>query len=302
MTTFFMRPAIRGGATMAPPLPAGRMVRLGDGGETFVRDCPGPVNSVPVVLLHGWTLTADVNFFKVFAPLSEHHRVIAPDIRMHGRGPRNGFSVDQATNDVIAVLDELDVDRAIVCGYSMGGGIAAALASSYPERVAGLVIAGTGAYYRGNWRDRMIIEGINALSVLVACGINPRPAGPLLIPALLGTDLSPERRRWMRSQVAQNSLKDILSVIAFIRSDFRLEPALIGKALPPAEYILLSRDRICRPPLQRELADLLGAHISPLSGDHGIALTHPERFATACVEAICRLDERLEGRQHRRLA
>src|SRR5262245_42077284 len=133
----------------APALPDGRIVRLGDRGETFVRELPGPAGSLPVVLLHGWTLTADLNFSEVYLPLSARHRVIAPDIRNHGRAVRAGeFLAADATDDVIALLDELGIEKAILAGYSMGGVIAADAVSRYPNRIAGTVISGSTACYR----------------------------------------------------------------------------------------------------------------------------------------------------------
>src|SRR6516165_7096116 len=91
-----------GSRAVPPSLPGGRMVRLGERGETFVRELADPAGSLPVVLLHGWMLTADANFVDVYEPLSRWHRVIAPDVRMHGRGSRTGgFTLTDAGDDVI---------------------------------------------------------------------------------------------------------------------------------------------------------------------------------------------------------
>jgi 3-oxoadipate enol-lactonase len=46
----------------------------------------GPVGAPTLILLHGWTATADLNFFMCYRALSEHFRVIAIDHRGHGRG------------------------------------------------------------------------------------------------------------------------------------------------------------------------------------------------------------------------
>ena len=279
----------------APPLPTGRMVRLGDHGETFVRELAGPSGSVPVVLLHGWSLTADVNFVDVYARLSERHRVIAPDVRMHGRASRaGGFTLTDAGDDVIALLDVLGIDRAILCGYSMGGGIAADVVSRYPERVAGTVISGTAACYTSRWRDRVLFRSLKALHPLTTIGIDPHP-GPLLL-ALTSrhSRVSKERKRWLRQQVAVNSLSDVLSVGLHIPT-VDLRPRLTAATRRPSEYVLLTRDNLCHPAMQRELAELLGAHVCSFDKDHDFPINDPVRFAEAVVGAVGRLDDRLES-------
>ena len=59
-------------------------VRLAGRGTTFVREVPGPPGAPTVVLLHGWFASGGLNWYRVFGPLSEHFRVIAPDLRGHG--------------------------------------------------------------------------------------------------------------------------------------------------------------------------------------------------------------------------
>ena len=65
---------------LVPDLPPGRHVRLPGRGTTFVRELPGPHGAPTVLLLHGWTATADLNFFPCYAPLAEHFRVVAIDL------------------------------------------------------------------------------------------------------------------------------------------------------------------------------------------------------------------------------
>ena len=67
--------------------------------------CPGRPGAPVVVLLHGWTATADLNWFACFRPLAEHYRVIALDHRGHGRGLRSAepFRLEQCADDVAAL-------------------------------------------------------------------------------------------------------------------------------------------------------------------------------------------------------
>ncbi|MFM7427598.1 MAG: alpha/beta fold hydrolase, partial [Elainella sp.] len=55
---------------------------------TESHEVAGPRGAPTVILLHGWTATADLNWFTCFEPLGEHFRVLAPDHRGHGRGLR----------------------------------------------------------------------------------------------------------------------------------------------------------------------------------------------------------------------
>ena len=87
-------------------VPAGRFVELPSRGRTFVREHPGPHGAPTVVLLHGWTATAALNWRPSFGPLSDHFRVLALDHRGHGRGLRaaDPFRLEDCADDVAALL------------------------------------------------------------------------------------------------------------------------------------------------------------------------------------------------------
>jgi pimeloyl-ACP methyl ester carboxylesterase len=69
--------------------------------------------------------------------------------RGHGDAPKppDGYSVEQLAADVVAGLDEANIDRAVVAGHSMGSIVATRLALDTPERVAGLVLMGAKPTY-----------------------------------------------------------------------------------------------------------------------------------------------------------
>lgn len=107
--------------------------------------CDDAGSGAPVVLLHGFPHDR-----RLWAPqlrgLSQGWRGIAPDLRglgeSDGRGP---YTVDRYADDVAALLDALDIDRAVVGGLSMGGYITFAFWRRHPDRARALILANTRA-------------------------------------------------------------------------------------------------------------------------------------------------------------
>ncbi|HWF74571.1 MAG TPA: alpha/beta fold hydrolase [Solirubrobacteraceae bacterium] len=70
------------------PLPPARTLYAPGRGELFLRDTGG--DGPPVMLLHGWMASADLNWWPSYAPLAQAgYRVLAIDHRGHGRGLRS---------------------------------------------------------------------------------------------------------------------------------------------------------------------------------------------------------------------
>lgn len=71
---------------------------------------------------------------------------IALDLPAHGKSsPPHRTTISDYADDVMALVDALSLQQAIFAGHSMGGAIAQQIAVSYPERVRGLILIGTGA-------------------------------------------------------------------------------------------------------------------------------------------------------------
>jgi pimeloyl-ACP methyl ester carboxylesterase len=102
----------------------------------YVEEGSGPA----IVLMHGYTGTLDRHFIAngVFANLAKDHRVIAFDLRGHGKSgkPHDAAAYGEAmVDDVVRLLDQLKIPRAHVIGYSLGAMIAGRLATMHPERL-----------------------------------------------------------------------------------------------------------------------------------------------------------------------
>lgn len=94
----------------------------------------------PLVILHGLFGTLE-NWGSQIKAFSEHFQVIAVDLRNHGRSPhadRMDYSV--MAEDILALLDDLALDRINLLGHSMGGKVAMQLALNHPERIDKLLI------------------------------------------------------------------------------------------------------------------------------------------------------------------
>lgn len=94
----------------------------------------------PVILLHGFAVNADLNWRrpKITQMLAEQYRVIAMDLRGHGLSGKPHAKEQygaEVYEDVIRLMDHLNIERAHVMGYSLGGFTALKLASVHPERL-----------------------------------------------------------------------------------------------------------------------------------------------------------------------
>ena len=96
---------------------------------------------------------------------------------------------------------------------------------------------------------------------------------------------------WAQRELRRMTLRDVLLVADEVRTS-DLRNALASPLSCPAEYTVLTRDRLCQPPLQHELARLIGAVENELHGDHDMPMVNPERYADGTVAAIRRIAAR----------
>src|SRR3954451_16827217 len=166
-------------------VPPGQHIPLPGRGTTFARDIPGPPGAATVVLLHGWTATADLNWRPSYEALSQHFRVVALDHRGHGRGirSRRAFRLEDCADDAAAVAEALDIERLIAVGYSMGGPIAQLLWRRHRSLVSGLVLCATSRSFRGHPRERLmfsVLPGVTAAVRLTPGTLRRRMADELI--------------------------------------------------------------------------------------------------------------------------
>lgn len=197
----------------------------------------------PLVCLHGaggshqhwgWQLQA----------LGDLVRVIAPDLPGHGRSAGHGYAdIAAYGRALVAILDALDVERAILAGHSMGGAIALWIALHNPERVAGLALIATGARLR--------------VAPAFLTGLQETPAATIsdMVPYLYGPAAAPELRAAGETAFhASDPTVFHADFVACDRFDLRDQLAQIAA---PALVVCGEQDQMTPPKYSRYLAEQL---------------------------------------------
>ncbi|MEM8532645.1 MAG: 2-succinyl-6-hydroxy-2,4-cyclohexadiene-1-carboxylate synthase [Chloroflexota bacterium] len=100
-------------------------------------------NGPTLLLLHGFTGSID-NWAPFVSSFAEERQVVAVDLLGHGQSaaPTNPlrYRMDWCVRDLLALLDQLNLDQIDVLGYSMGGRVALQLAATAPSRVCSLML------------------------------------------------------------------------------------------------------------------------------------------------------------------
>ncbi|HDP34786.1 MAG TPA: alpha/beta hydrolase [Candidatus Hydrogenedentes bacterium] len=222
----------------------------------------------PVILVHGFAITLGGNWFlpHIFQRLAREYRVIAFDNRGHGRSTRFYKPEDYGTRfveDIIRLMDHLNIEKAHVIGYSLGGFITLKLIEMYPERL--LSAAPCGAGWTQDPEKELVISEKIATSLEGGTGFLPllewlEPPG------------KPKRKRMIAVINAFMCwLFDVKAMAAIMRSFHQLmvsEEALRANKVP-ALAIVGGKDPFCK--FAKQLAEVtsnLELVIVP-NGDHG---------------------------------
>lgn len=137
---------------------AGESGRVSVQGVRLYYRMDGPQDAPPVLFSN--SLGTDLRMWEPQLPaFAERFRVIRYDSRGHGRSdaPTGPYTLDLLGRDLLALLDGLEIERAHVCGLSLGGMVAQWLAIHHPARVGRLVLANTAARIgtEASWNTRL---------------------------------------------------------------------------------------------------------------------------------------------------
>jgi 3-oxoadipate enol-lactonase len=269
-----------------PSLPPGRSIELPGRGRTFFRELAGPAGAPTVLLLHGWTASADLNWFRCYSSLGRSYRVIALDHRGHGRGirSRRPFRLRDCADDAAALVAELGVGPVIAVGYSMGGPVASLLWRRHPEAVRGLVLCATARSFSSRPQERVSFAALGGLAL--AARAVPDAMRRRLAQRFIGTrtdDRSIEG--WVVEEMHRNDWKAVLEAgNALGRYDAR---SWIGEVDVPSAVVVTTRDGVVAPARQLALArGIPAASVFEVEGDHTVCVTNPGRFLPALHGAL----------------
>jgi 3-oxoadipate enol-lactonase len=261
-------------------MPPARTVRVPERGEFFIRDTGG--DGRVVMLLHGWMASADMNFWAMYADLTDAgYRVLAIDHRGHGRGlrPLVPFRLADCAADAAALLRTLDAAPAVVVGYSMGGAIAQLVAHDHPDVVEGLVLSGTAQHWQDP-RTRRAFRAMGALGLVLS--VAPR----LTWRAGLRRSGIRENERtiWIQSELMRHSARDIAEAGRELgRFDSR---PWLGTVRPPVAVVITTRDELIPVRKQRELAAAAHARVFEAPITHMEVGWRSEQYNPALLQAI----------------
>ena len=264
-------------------MPPARTVLVPDRGEFFLRDThPDDTDRPVAMLLHGWMVTADLNWHTVYPALvQDGYRVLAIDHRGHGRGLRGlaRFRLTDCAADAAGVLRELGTGPATVVGYSMGGTLAQLMARDHADVVSGIVLSGTCQHFQDP-QTRRVWRWMGVLGV--SMGVAPRAFFQAGF-RRQGLKLD-ERTAWLLGELKRHDARDVAEAGRELgRFDSRPWAADLDVR---AAMVLTGRDTAVSPAKQRELAAAVGAEVFEVPLDHLELTDRPDEYNPALLSAL----------------
>ena len=241
-------------------------------------------DDLPVLLLHGWNIDAPTNYGFAFPKLKASQRAVMFDHQGHGRGLRSDrpFTLADSAEDAVAVLDALEIDSAIVVGYSLGGAVAQTLLDKHPERVAGLVLSATSGRFAETRRETAEFQFLAA----AAKALRKVPAAARK--GIFSVILAATTRKyppWIADVVAR---ADPISLLEAGASLGTFDANLLGKPSPvPSAFVVTAEDIVVPPRRQVELATSLDVDsMHSLAAGHDVPILDNDDFNEALAQAV----------------
>jgi pimeloyl-ACP methyl ester carboxylesterase len=281
---------------LPPGLPDARIEAVADRGEFFYRYHQHADRTRPaLLLLHGWTASADLQWFTAYAALAQQYSFIALDHRGHGRGLRTDepFTLEDAADDAAALIRHLGLGAVVAVGYSMGGPISMLMAQRHPDVVSGLVLEATAMEWQATFWDRMAWRSLILLEVFLRSRL-ARWFGRRTIRRL--TENDPQLEPHIGWLAAETRRGDPAGIIEAGRSLAAYDARPFASALAkPAAVVITTEDKGVRPAKQHELAAALDADRFELAGDHFCFWAKAKEFADVTRQAVDDVVNRLRA-------
>lgn len=254
--------------------PGGNLRRLSVNGVSLVVDVRG--RGPAILFIHGYPLSHAV-WEPQLAGLEGWTR-IAPDLRGMGRSdaPDLGYSMATYAEDLLELLSALGVERAVLCGLSMGGYVAFEILRRAPERVRGLILVDTRAAADTaegrKGREAALATAREGGSAAIAESMLPRilaPSAPAENPALV---------EQVRHMMAATPVAGLTGAIGALRDRPDSTALLPTLGSLPTLVLVGEHDQITPPETVRAMADAIpGARFEVVKGaGHLPTLERPE--------------------------
>jgi 3-oxoadipate enol-lactonase len=279
----------------APDLPNGRFVHLEGRGTIVVRDFGGRPDAPAICLLHGWTASADLNWFRCYRQLGERYRVFAFDHRGHAAGLRTKkpFRLEDCADDVVDVATELGIDTFIPVGYSMGGTVAQLVWKRHPERVDGLLLCATAPFFSSRRDEKLSFLGLAGLATLAK--YTPGQARAWLTDQLYLQRKSENWQPWAVQEASSHDWRMMLEAGKAI-GQFS-SSAWITDIDVPTSVVITMRDRVIPVARQIKLFETIPtAEAFRVDGDHDSVVAEGPQFMTTLLRALESVERRIATR------
>jgi pimeloyl-ACP methyl ester carboxylesterase len=222
-----------------------------------------------------------MNWFRVFASLGEHFRVIAPDLRGHARGLRSRrvFRLADCADDCAATLVELGTGPVIAVGYSMGGPVAQLLWRRHRDLVSGLVLCATAPGFVPISVARLAYQ----TWMLGLAGAARFAAYAPPIPSLsLASSEARQLPAWVAAELRRHDWRMIVEAGQSLSTYYA--GRWIGEIDVPVAVVCTTKDRAVQPRLQRAMAAAI-PHASVHDVDDGHLVCRLPEFVAPLARA-----------------
>lgn len=271
-----------------------QVVQLTDGVTTGVfayEDSGG--EGLPVVLLHGFVCNRQM-WRSQFAELGRTHRVISLDFPGHGASvfpvDADIYSEDRFADLVVDFLATLGLDKVVLVGFSMGGGVALNIAHRHPSVVEALVLADAGGgsadpdQHRRSMRDLESFVGQHGFEAFVDRMLESQTFSGY-------ADRSALARQHMRSIIMQSDADGLpLVITGVLGSRQPVQERSLEELGVPTLVLVGELDRACRDAADELARRIPNAALEVFDGSaHMTPLEDPQRFTNrlgAFLESI----------------
>ena len=267
-----------------PRLPPGREIEL-PAGTVLLRELPGPPGAPTVVLLHGWTATADLNFFTSYFPLGERFRVLAFDHRGHGHGIRSRrvFRLEDCADDVAAMAD-LRRHRPVIARRLLDGRRRRPAPVAAPPRTGARARAvATASHFNAARNERLSFLGLTGLAALAR--LTPAQARTWLTDQLYLQRKTSSWAPWAAEQASRNDWRMVLEAgraIGAFRSD-----EWLGEVDVPTAVVVTMLDQVVPVRRQIKLFEAIPtAQALRIDAAHDGIVARPDRAVPVIVRRV----------------